>query len=252
MTKPSPAWKPKSKKRNIKEGASLPSADLVDDPLSALTRIAVPMVTPIEPNLLVHTLKKPAYDRKFRSQFFFNIDPSIAQHIELLRKQEDKARLDVSEPLNKNVEDRAKTFNRDVAGKVDKLIKEVSEYFLTELSPLTMAAQGGVAQAREVMQIALNTDVEQASVDQFDSMLRHGVQMKMARYIARYLGLSNKDVPMLMEKLAKGNGKGGGNDALIAAINHAMNAPGEKPAGANAAQKKTRMDRIRERIANDE
>lgn len=236
-----------------KEGVSPPpfsSPILGDDPLSALTRIATPIA---ETQALRETFGEPIYDRTYQSRFFFRINPSIAEHIRLLRAQEQLSKPSPSEPLNEHIEKRSKEFKQGIAPSLAKRIDKVREYFLEELSPLTMAAQAGSDQAKEVLQVALDSEVEPAVLQHFETMMRYGVQIKMARFIAKYLNLKEDDARVLLEKLgARGKGNSPNNQytALMDALKDTMSAPPEHPAG-NVPGKPSRMERIRNGYKRD-
>lgn len=239
-------WATKSKKKVIDvTGGASSLSEQADDPLSALTRMAFPLAQGSNLHLAA-TIPVKEYDRKFKSRFFFRIDPSVAHHISLLREQETRSRVDAEEaPINQHVVARAKTLNKDIAPNVEKFIKQVREYLLTELGPFTMGAQGGLDQAREVVKSALDTDVEPDTLKQFDAMLRQGVQIKMARFLAKYLKLDPQDAEVLLARLLSQPVRSPQNEQFVALLQKAMNPEPTTPSGQPPRQRPSRAERIR-------
>lgn len=120
------------------------------------------------------------------SRFIFKIDPSFAQELTAAKKQMKPKRMTHTD---KDTVARTKQYATELPPTLAANILSVREFFLSEIAPLTLGAVGGTSQAKDVAQRLLNTEVRNEPFAQFERMVDAAAQIKMAKYIAKYLKL---------------------------------------------------------------
>jgi len=72
---------------------------------------------------------------------------------------------------------------------------------LKNVAPLTLAAQAGSAQAKDVVQRTLGAPIDQDPFLKFQRMLEQGLTIKMANYLVTYLGIPKTKVSELIDAI---------------------------------------------------
>lgn len=120
------------------------------------------------------------------SQFFFKPSPSFAAEIEQTKKAMRPKKLT---PADKETIERTKVYAEELPPILEGNINSVREFFLNEIAPLTLAAQAGTLQAKDVAQRLLKTEIGNQPFAQFERMVDVASQIRMAKYVAKYLKL---------------------------------------------------------------
>lgn len=159
-----------------------------DAMLASLTDIAYSTVTP-EP-------AKPSKVRK--SRFFFRLSKSFADEVA------DKQKAFVPKQMvhiDAEVEKRLKSYKEQVPAELANNIDHVREFFLQEIAPITMAAGAGASQALEVVRRLVKSDVDGTQFEKFERMMALAVDIKMARFVARALGLTKVEAAEILQAM---------------------------------------------------
>jgi hypothetical protein len=164
--------------------------DRADDLLAALSEMAY-ATTPRKDVVI----KK---EKRFKSRFFFVLSDSIADEVEKSKKKVVKKELD---HIDDEVETRLKELRRKMPKELEANIKAVREFFLTEIGPRTLAGGAGSVQAKEVVQRLLGTPVDGTQFAKFERMSHEAVNIRMAKFIARYYKLPQRDCQKLLESI---------------------------------------------------
>lgn len=134
---------------------------------------------------------------KHRSRFFFTVEDS-----ELVQRKSEVKKKEISSvytPIDKRID----SYSKELPASLDPNIKKVREFILTTLSPLLLAAETGSRQAIEIISKSLDSPADGRALQAFDSMLVAGYNLKICRFLIKYLGLTAKDAETLMGSLIK-------------------------------------------------
>src|SRR6185437_11219069 len=131
-----------------------------------------------------------------RSRFFYTPTTSFQEEVEHRKQIAEPKEIEL---VDQQVEERLKTYEEELPPKLDHNIIKVREFWLKEIAPLTLAAQSGSAQAQDVVQRTLNAPVDQMPFRKFQLMIEHATTIKMAQYIAKYLGIPTSKVRELLD-----------------------------------------------------
>jgi hypothetical protein len=101
------------------------------------------------------------------------------------------------EHIDEEVSVRLKKYKKELSPDLRKNIEVVREFFLKELAPLTIATDGGVTQAKEVVQRLLDTEVDSALVDKFNNMANRAAVMRLALFVLDYFNLPREHLSAL-------------------------------------------------------
>lgn len=139
-----------------------------------------------------------------KSRFFSKPSLSFNEEAEERKKKFVPREL---EHIDKVVERRLTSYKEAMPKELNSHIKCVREFFLKEIAPLTLGSIAGTSQAQDIVQRMLGTSVDGSTFEKYDRMLRVGVNIAMARFIANYLNLpksaSNKLLAELEPKVPK-------------------------------------------------
>lgn len=166
--------------------------DQQDDILAALSEMAY-ATTPKRDRLIVVDEKK-----RHKSRFFFVLSDSIAKEVQKAKKKVAKKELD---HIDTEVEARLKQLKKVMPKELEANIKEVREFFLTEIGPRTLAGGAGSVQARAVVQRLLGSEIDGTQFAKFERMSHEAVNIRMAKFIARYYGLPQSVCTKLLESV---------------------------------------------------
>ncbi|BAG41667.1 hypothetical protein [Ralstonia phage phiRSL1] len=103
--------------------------------------------------------------------------------------------------IDQQVEERRKTYQQELRPVLDKNLTRVREFWLRDVAPLTLGAQAGSQQAKDVVQRALGVPIDESQFAQFEHMLHKGATLVLARYITRYLKLPSSTVQYLLDSI---------------------------------------------------
>jgi len=142
---------------------------------------------------------KPVKESKARkSRFFFKLSKSFVEEVEAKKK--------VFVPrqmvhIDHEVEKRLKDYKQEIPSELEANINKVREFFLQEIAPITMAAGAGASQAQEVVKRLVNSDIDGTQFEKFEKMMAKAVDIKMARFVARQLGMTKKEAAEILAEM---------------------------------------------------
>ena len=170
-TKKSALVKSGKRRKNPLVGATQPELDSQDKLMeSVLSRIAV---------------SNPKPEVKSKSRFWFTVTDA-ADYVAASKKALKRPEL---EHVDKDIEDRLKTYKDELPPVLSGNITTVREFFLKEIAPLTMASGAGTLQSREVAARLLSTDIDSAIFGRFENMVNRAAVIKMGLFVLDYFKL---------------------------------------------------------------
>lgn len=162
--------------------------DVHDEVLASLSQLAYSSAT-----------IKPKVRKKRHSRFFFRINPSFAQEVKAKKQSVLPKKL---QPIDSEVDNRVATYKKELPAELSGNIDAVREFFLRDIGPLSLATSAGATQAMEVVKRLLNTDVDSTQFEKFERMSHAAVNLKMARFIARYYKLPKREAQRIIDAIA--------------------------------------------------
>lgn len=172
--------------------------DEADDLLASLTSIAYKTPQPEVEEKVKEPKKKLKKKPVKENRFFYNPTLSFDDEITRRKRKKGKPNETAVTLLDREVEDRRKTYAKELPTALVDNIENVREFFLQEIGPLALAAQAGTTQAGQVLQRTLNTELNEIPFVQFEHMVRKASAIKMARFVAKYLDLPARTVEELL------------------------------------------------------
>lgn len=158
---------------------------------------------------LLFTLSNPAFANKKpeplpnssrrKSRFFFNIQPTLANEAKARAKALAPKTL---EHVDDNILKRLREYRKELPPELAANIDKIREFFLMEISPLTLAVTPGADQATDVIQKLLGSNLDGAVMLQFERMLRKGVDIKISKYVTKYLGLPEEESTKILDAIS--------------------------------------------------
>jgi hypothetical protein len=133
------------------------------------------------------------------SRFFYRPTKSLDEELEHRKKIAEPRAIDL---VDEQVAARTKTYTQELPQKLDKNIAKVREFWLKNVAPLTLAAQAGSDQAKDVVQRSLGAPIDNMPFMKFQRMLEQGLTIKMANYLVTYLGIPRNQVAELIDSIA--------------------------------------------------
>jgi BMFP domain-containing protein YqiC len=161
------------------KGASAPL-----DVSTAFSKIAVSIPT-----------EKVIERKRFKSRFFFQIDTTIEE-----RKEQFKPKK--LEHVDADIIERADRYKKEVSATLQSKIDQISDFFLSEIAPLSIASSGGSRKAYKVVERYLDDKVDTTLQSTFDTMIVRAARLKMAMFVAELFKLPKDQVDELMPKVA--------------------------------------------------
>jgi hypothetical protein len=134
---------------------------------------------------------------KRKSKFFFRLK-SLSEEVQ---ERAEQFTPKVMEHIDAAVEGRLKDYKKELPPELSTHIDRVREFFLTELGPKTLAGVAGAAQAKDIVQKMLGTEVDPGTFVRYERMMNTAVNVSMARFIVDYLGLPKKVASHLISEL---------------------------------------------------
>lgn len=131
-----------------------------------------------------------------RSRFFFQPTQSFNEELEDRKKISRPREVEIADAA---IEARRKTYQEELPSALDSNIEKVREFWLREIAPLTLAAQSGSSQAKDIVQRILDVEIDNIPFMKFQRMLETASTIKMAEYIAKYIKINKSYVPSLAD-----------------------------------------------------
>jgi hypothetical protein len=167
-------------------GRSAKDLAKVDTTLSALSNLAYPVKQkPVA--------RKPA---NRTSRFWFKVE-SVEEVV--AQAKVDMAPREV-EHVDAEVTKRLVSYKGELTPALKTNIEAVREFFLRELTPLTVATEGGILQAKDVVQRMLDTEVDSALIDRFRGMASRAAVLRLAIFITDYFKLPKEYINNLFSQ----------------------------------------------------
>jgi len=128
-----------------------------------------------------------------RSRFWFKLT-TVADHVEVLKEQ---FKPKVLEHIDASVQARLNRFKVEFPPTLDTNISAIREFLLTEIAPLSLAASGGVTQAKEVVEQMTGSPVETANLDKFEQMVNRATVLRLGIFVLEHFKLPAEHLPVL-------------------------------------------------------
>ncbi len=100
--------------------------------------------------------------------------------------------------VDKLVTERTKTYSTELPKKLRKEADKIREFFLSEIGPFMMAINAGTEEAREVAERTIEGKIDRAVFSRFEILVSKTIDLKMARFIAKWLDVSEEDIQRIM------------------------------------------------------
>ena len=142
----------------------------------------------------------PTQQTKRKSKFFFTSAKSIFN--QEMETRADQFKPKVLEHIDELVVNRSNEYLKELPKSLEDNISNIREFFLKELSPLTLALNAGANQASAVVNMAVGVNIEPSVIAMFERMYAKGINIKMSNYIAEYLSLPKSDALILLQSIA--------------------------------------------------
>lgn len=104
------------------------------------------------------------------------------------------------EPFNVEIVAKTEVYKNQVGDPVKDNIEIVSDFILNEITPLLLGLDGGVTQARSVIQSTIS-DVDQYPFTALELLTREAVKIKLGNFIKGYFDLPDTTVEDLVAKI---------------------------------------------------
>ena len=129
-----------------------------------------------------------------KSRFFFMVhDESLAAHKESFKPP-------AVEHVDKAVVDHVKRVESKIPGLLSSNIEEIRQFFVDDLSPLTLAVGTGGDQAREVLKRVTGVEVSPEAFYRFEQMAHQAVLIRLSLFLEKFMGLPMGSASELMPK----------------------------------------------------
>lgn len=161
-----------------------------DDIMAALSEMAY--ATPSKNKVVA---KK---ERRFKSRFFFVLSDSIANEVGEAKRRLQPKKLDY---IDDEIEARLKALKKVMPKELEAKIEAVREFFLTEIGPRSLAGGAGSVQAKAIVERMLNSPIDGTQFAKFERMSHEAVNMKMAKFIAKFYDLPQSATTKLLESV---------------------------------------------------
>lgn len=145
-------------------------------------------------------ITRPVRNSRERNPFFYFRTKSFSEDVEE-RKESIEPQAAALEHIDAEVEERLKTYQKELQVALEKNIATIREFFLTEVDPLSLGIQGGTAQVVSLMGRIFPDGVDTEQFGQFVHMAKQARKIKMANFIARYMGLDAIEAERIADSL---------------------------------------------------
>jgi hypothetical protein len=138
--------------------------------------------------------------RRDKNPFFYFRTKSFTEDLEDHKEVAEPQRV-AMEHIDAEVERRLKTYEKELSSSLEKNIEAVREFFLTEVDPLSLGIQGGTAQVQSLMARIFPDGIDTEQFHQFVHMAKQARKIKMANFIANYMGLDISEAERIADSL---------------------------------------------------
>ena len=179
---------------NSPVGKPQEALDNEDSILKSLSNLAYSSVAP-------ESKKKVDVSNMRTSRFWFTLETPQ----EAVNKVKESMIPKPVEHIDVEVQKRLARYKTEAPVQLHEKIKEVREFFLTQIAPRTLAASGGTIQATEVVQRLLDTDVDPAIMNRFENMINRAATLKLAEFALHYFDLGPEHLESLLGNQHQGD-----------------------------------------------
>jgi hypothetical protein len=145
-------------------------------------------------------MMRPVKNRRENNPFFYYRTDSFAEAVGI-QKATVEPQKQAMQHIDQEVEDRLKTYEKELSETLEKNIEAVREFFLKDVDPLSLGIQGGTAQVHSLMTRIFPDGIDTEQFVQFIHMAKQARKIKMANFIASYMGLGVADAERIAESL---------------------------------------------------
>lgn len=145
-------------------------------------------------------MTRPPRTRRESNPFFYYRTESFAEAVGI-QKAIVEPQKQAMQHIDQEVEDRLKTYEKELSESLEKNIESVREFFLKEVDPLSLGIQGGTAQVHSLMTRIFPDGIDTEQFVQFVHMAKQARKIKMANFITRYMGLELSDAEKIIDSL---------------------------------------------------
>lgn len=155
--------------------------------LSQISRIA----RPVSKENKVNPVKS---DSKYKSRFFFKVtdvdEISIIESSVHAKSQE--------EPINTEIVHRSDKYAKELPSELRSSITKIREFFLKEIAPKSIALQGGLAQAKSVIEHQVG-EVDAPEMIWAEKFAAHSAKLRVLRFIKELFDLTDDEAEKLYD-----------------------------------------------------
>jgi hypothetical protein len=145
-------------------------------------------------------MTRPVRNRREKNPFFYYRTESFSEAVGI-QKATVEPQKQAMQHIDQEVEDRLKTYEKELPVTLEKNIEAVREFFLKDVDPLSLGIQGGTAQVHSLMTRIFPDGIDTEQFVQFIHMAKQARKIKMANFIAAYMGLDVSDAERIADSL---------------------------------------------------
>jgi hypothetical protein len=145
-------------------------------------------------------MTRPVRNHREKNPFFYYRTESFSEAVGI-QKATVEPQSQAMQHIDQEVEDRLKTYEKELPKTLEKNIEAVREFFLKDVDPLTLGIQGGTAQVHSLMNRIFPDGIDTEQFVQFINMAKQARKIKMANFIANYMGLGVEHAERIAESL---------------------------------------------------
>lgn len=173
---------------------------LADSLLQAINQVAWKSSTPLPtPKPIPKPVKKATRRTRKPGTTIRPLLP-VDQEIARQRKLAENSRRKIVDELEEQTVSRLQRYSNELPPELRKHVDAVREFFLTEINPVLLASSLGAAQARDVVQRLLETNVDLEPYNYFDSLMRKAVKVKLRKFVSKFTKVTQQDLQALIEQ----------------------------------------------------
>jgi hypothetical protein len=145
-------------------------------------------------------MTRPVRNRRDNNPFFYYRTESFAEAVGI-QKAAVEPQKQAMQHIDQEVEDRLKSYEKELSATLEQNIEKVREFFLKEIDPLSLGIQGGTAQVHALMTRIFPDGIDTEQFVQFVHMAKQARKIKMANFITGYMGLELSDAERIIDSL---------------------------------------------------
>lgn len=145
-------------------------------------------------------MTRPVKNRRESNPFFYYRTESFAEAVGI-QKATVEPQKQAMQHIDQEVEDRLKTYEKELSASLEENIEKVREFFLKDIDPLSLGIQGGTAQVHSLMTRIFPDGIDTEQFVQFVHMAKQARKIKMANFITGYMGLELSDAERIIDSL---------------------------------------------------